>query len=114
MCLAMFIAALFDTARNWKQPKCPSTEQWIRKMWFIYTMEYCIAEKNNDVTLVFTDHLSFPYATMCHGQQTQRDTGPEAGFGTSKSTPVTQLLLGMADPWPLDFLCLPQTLCLLE
>ncbi|KAL6084010.1 hypothetical protein STEG23_002529 [Scotinomys teguina] len=47
-CSTMFIAALFVIARIWKQPRCPSTEEWIRKMWFIYTMEYYTAEKNND------------------------------------------------------------------
>ncbi|KAL6086572.1 hypothetical protein STEG23_032580 [Scotinomys teguina] len=36
-------------ARTWKQPRCPSTEEWIRKMWYIYTMEYYAAEKNNDI-----------------------------------------------------------------
>ena len=36
----MFIAALFTIARTWKQPKCPSTDEWIKKMWYIYTMEY--------------------------------------------------------------------------
>ena len=41
----MFIAAWFVIARTWKQPKCPLTEEWIRKMWYIYTMEYYIAEK---------------------------------------------------------------------
>ena len=46
-CSTMFIAALFVIARTWKQPKCPSTEEWIRKMWYIYTMEYYTAEKNN-------------------------------------------------------------------
>ena len=49
MCSTMFIAALFVIARTWKQPKCPSTKEWIRKMWYIYTMEYYIAEKNNDI-----------------------------------------------------------------
>ena len=44
MCLTMFIAALFVIARTWKQPKCPSTKDWIRKMWYIYTMEYYTAE----------------------------------------------------------------------
>jgi hypothetical protein len=39
MCSAMFIAALFVIARSWKQPRCPMTEEWIQKMWFIYTME---------------------------------------------------------------------------
>ena len=38
MCSTMFIAALFVIVRTWKQPKCPSTEEWIRKMWYIYTM----------------------------------------------------------------------------
>ena len=41
----MFIAALFTIARTWKQPKCPSTEEWIKKMWYIYTMEYYSAIK---------------------------------------------------------------------
>ena len=46
----MFIAALFTIARTWKQPKCPSTDDWIRKMWYIDTMEYYSAiKKNNDI-----------------------------------------------------------------
>ena len=45
----MFIAALFVIARNWKQPRCPSTEEWIEKMWYIYAMEYYSAEKNNGI-----------------------------------------------------------------
>ena len=44
-CNPMFIAALFTIARTWKQPKCPSTEEWIKKMWYIYTMEYYLAIK---------------------------------------------------------------------
>ena len=36
----MFIAALFIIARRWKQPRCPSADEWIRKLWYIYTMEY--------------------------------------------------------------------------
>jgi hypothetical protein len=44
----MFIAALFIIPRSWKEPRCPSTEEWIQKMWFIYTMEYYSAIKNNE------------------------------------------------------------------
>jgi hypothetical protein len=43
----MFIAALFIIARRWKEPRYPSTEEWIQKMWYIYTMEYYSAIKNN-------------------------------------------------------------------
>jgi hypothetical protein len=42
----MFIGPLFIRARSWKQPRCPSTEEWIQKMWLIYTMEYYSAIKN--------------------------------------------------------------------
>ena len=45
-CTPMFIAALFIIARTWKQPRCPSTDKWIRKLWHIYTMEYYSAIKN--------------------------------------------------------------------
>ena len=45
----MFIAALFTIARTWKQSKCPSTEEWIKKMWHIYTMEYYSAIKRNEI-----------------------------------------------------------------
>jgi len=40
MCIPLFIAALFTIARTWKQPRCPSTDEWIKKLWYIYTMEY--------------------------------------------------------------------------
>ena len=48
----MFIAALFTIGKTWKHPKCPSTDEWIKKMWYIYTMEYYSAikkERNNAI-----------------------------------------------------------------
>ena len=45
----MFIAALFTIAKRWKQLRCPLTDDWIRKMWYIYTMEYYSAIKNNKI-----------------------------------------------------------------
>ena len=45
----MFTAALFTIVRLWKQPKCPSTDEWIKKMWYIYTMEYYSAIKRNKI-----------------------------------------------------------------
>ena len=43
----MFITALFTIARTWKQPRCPSVDEWIRTLWYIYTMEYYSAIKKN-------------------------------------------------------------------
>ena len=50
-CTTMFIAALFTIARTWKQPKCPSTDEWIKKMWHLFTMEYSSAIKRNETEL---------------------------------------------------------------
>ena len=50
-CTTMFISALFTIARTWKQPKCPSTDEWIKKMWHIYTMEYYLDIKRNEIEL---------------------------------------------------------------
>ena len=47
MCTPMFIIALFIIARTWKQPRCPSADEWIRKLWYIYTMECYSAIKKN-------------------------------------------------------------------
>ena len=43
----MFLAAVFTTARKWNQPRCPSTDEWIKKLWYTYTMEYYSAIKRN-------------------------------------------------------------------
>ena len=48
-CTPVFIAALFTTARTWKQPKCPSTNEWIKKVGYIYTVEYYSAIKKNEI-----------------------------------------------------------------
>ena len=44
-CISFFHAALFTIARTWKQPRCPSTEEWIKKLWYVYTIEYYSAIK---------------------------------------------------------------------
>ena len=49
-CTPLSIAALFTIVRTWKQPKCPWMDEWIKKMWYIYTMEYYSAIKKNEIT----------------------------------------------------------------
>ena len=48
-CAPMFITALFTTARAWKQPRCPSADEWVRKLWYVYTMQYFLAIKRNTI-----------------------------------------------------------------
>ena len=48
-CTPMFIAALSTIAKSWKEPKCPSPDEWIKKMWFIYTMECYMAMRKNEI-----------------------------------------------------------------
>jgi hypothetical protein len=48
-CTPMFTAALFTIAKLWKQPRCPITEEWIKKMWYLYTMEFYSATKKNEI-----------------------------------------------------------------
>jgi hypothetical protein len=50
----MFIAALFTIAKLWKQPRCPTTDEWIKKMWYLYTMEFYAAMKKNEILSSFT------------------------------------------------------------
>jgi len=51
----MFIAALFIIAKAWKQPKCPSTDEWIKKMWYLYTMEYYSAIKKEQNNAIYSN-----------------------------------------------------------
>ena len=73
----MFIAALFIIAKTWKQPRCPSTEEWIRTMWYIYTMEYYSATKKNEI---------------CHLQQ---HDGPRDSQTEKKKYSMRSLICGI-------------------
>ena len=73
MCSTMFIAVLFVIAKTWKQPKCPSTEEWIRKMWYIYTMEYYTVEKNNDILNFAGKWMELENIILSEVTQTQKD-----------------------------------------
>src|SRR3712207_8125785 len=58
-CTPMFTAALFTIAKTWKQPRCPSRDEWIQKMWYIYTMEYYSAIKNDEIWPFVTTWMDF-------------------------------------------------------
>ena len=68
-CTTVFIAALFTIARAWKQPKCPSTEEWVKKMWYIYTMEYYSSIKSNEIGPFVEMWMDLEPAIQSEGRQ---------------------------------------------
>jgi hypothetical protein len=52
-CTPMFIAALFTIAKLWKQPRCPMTDEWIKEVWYLYTMKFFSAIKKNEIFFFF-------------------------------------------------------------
>jgi hypothetical protein len=73
MCSTVFIVALFVIARSWKQLRCPMTEEWIQKMWFIYSMEYYSATKNEDIPSFASKWMELENIIPSEGTQTQKD-----------------------------------------
>jgi hypothetical protein len=73
-CSTMFIAALFIIARSWKEPRCPSTEEYIQKMWYIYTKEYYSATKNNDFVNLSSKWMELENIILSEVTQSQKNT----------------------------------------
>ena len=69
----MFTAALFTIARTWKQPKCPSMEEWIEKMWYIYTMDYYSAIKMNQIMPFAATWMDLEIIILSEVSQTEKD-----------------------------------------
>ena len=69
----MSIAALFTIARTWKQPKCPSTDEWIKKMWHIYTMEYYSARERNETELFVVSWMDLEPVTQSEVSQKDKN-----------------------------------------
>jgi hypothetical protein len=73
-CSTMFIAALFIIARSWKEPRCPSREEWIQKMWYIYTMDYYSAIKNNEFMKFLEKWMDLEDFVLSEITQSQKNT----------------------------------------
>ena len=72
-CTPMFIAALFTIARTWKQPKCPSTDEWIKKMCYIYTVEYYSAIKKNEILPLAATWMDLETIILSEVSRTEKD-----------------------------------------
>ena len=72
-CTTMFIAALFIIARSWKEPRCPSVDEWIQKLWYIYTMKYYSAIRNNDLTKFLRKWLHLENIILSEITQSQKN-----------------------------------------
>ena len=68
----MFTAVLFTVARTWKQPKCPSTDEWIKKMWYIYTAEYYSALKKNEIMPSAASWMDLEIIILSEVNQTEK------------------------------------------
>ena len=71
-CTPIFIAALFTMAKTWTQPKHPSREEWVRKMWYIYTMEYYSAIKNNEIMPFAATWMDIESVILSEVSQTEK------------------------------------------
>ena len=72
-CTPVFIAAPFTIARTWKQPRCPSAEEWIKKLWYIYTMEYYSDTKKNKIIPLTAAWMDLEIVILSEVSQTEED-----------------------------------------
>ena len=93
-CTTMFIAALFTIARTWKQSKCPLTDEWIKKMRHIYTMEYYSAIKRNEIELFVMRCMDLESIIHSEVNQKEKNTVCKRTYMESKKTVLMSLVAG--------------------
>ena len=69
----MFIAAQFTIAKHWKQPKCPSVNEWIKKLWYIYTMKFYAAERKKELLPIVTAWMELESIMLSEISQVVKD-----------------------------------------
>ena len=72
-CIPMFTAALSTTAKSWKEPTFPSTDEWIKRMWFIYTMEYYLTMRKNEIRPFATTWTELEGITLSEVSHSEKD-----------------------------------------
>ena len=72
LCTTIFLTALFTIAWTWKQPRCPSADEWIRKLWYIYTRDYYSAIKKNAFESVLMRWMKLEYIIQREGSQKEK------------------------------------------
>ena len=73
ICTPMFTATLFTIAITWKQPRCPSTDEWIKKLWYIHTMKYYSAIKRNTSESILIRWMNLEPIIQSEGSQKEKD-----------------------------------------
>ena len=73
LCTPMFIAAQFTIAKYWKQPRCPSINEWIKKLWYIYTMDFYAAERKKELLPFATAWMELESSMLCEIRQAMKD-----------------------------------------
>jgi hypothetical protein len=71
----MFILVLFTKAKLWKQPTCPTTDEWIKKMWYLYTVEFYSAIRKNEIMLFVGKWMELEDIMLSEVNQVQKDKG---------------------------------------
>ena len=69
----MFIATLFTIAEMWKQPECPSTEEWVKKLWYLYMLEYYLAIEKNERMPFAATWMDLAFVILSEGSQTEKE-----------------------------------------